>query len=65
MPKDYYKTLGVNKNASKEEIKKAFQKLYISGKKKSKKQLDASKYNGIIKLKEDPMTIQKRMRDEW
>ena len=27
MPKDYYKTLGVNKNASKEEIKKAFHKL--------------------------------------
>ena len=27
MPKDYYKTLGVEKNASKEEIKKAFHKL--------------------------------------
>lgn len=27
MPKDYYKTLGVDKNASKEEIKKAFHKL--------------------------------------
>jgi len=27
MPKDYYKTLGINKNASKEEIKKAFHKL--------------------------------------
>lgn len=27
MPKDYYKTLGVEKNASKEDIKKAFRKL--------------------------------------
>jgi len=27
MPKDYYKTLGVEKNASKEEIKKAFHKM--------------------------------------
>ncbi len=27
MPKDYYKSLGINKNASKDEIKKAFRKL--------------------------------------
>ncbi|HEY4518079.1 MAG TPA: DnaJ domain-containing protein, partial [Candidatus Paceibacterota bacterium] len=27
MSKDYYKTLGVSKNASKDEIKKAFHKL--------------------------------------
>ncbi|HPQ23232.1 MAG TPA: DnaJ domain-containing protein, partial [Candidatus Paceibacterota bacterium] len=27
MPKDYYKILGVNKNASQDEIRKAFHKL--------------------------------------
>jgi len=55
----------INSNSSPEEIKKALEKLYTSGKKNSKKHLDASKYNGVIKLKEDAMTIQKRMRDEW
>lgn len=29
------------------------------------KKFDAYKYCGIIKLKEDPQSIQKRMRDEW
>ncbi len=32
---------------------------------KSKKGFDAHKHCGIIRLKEDPLTIQKRMRDEW
>lgn len=29
------------------------------------KKLNAKKYVGVLKLKEDPLEIQKRMRDEW
>ncbi|MDX1958987.1 MAG: hypothetical protein SFU98_10465 [Leptospiraceae bacterium] len=29
------------------------------------KLLNASKYCGILKLSEDPILIQKRLRDEW
>jgi hypothetical protein len=54
----------INSNSSPEEIKKAIEKLYNTSRKTSSKHLDASKYNGVIKLKEDPMLIQKRMRDE-
>lgn len=27
--------------------------------------LDAEKYCGVIRLKEDPLLIQQRLRDEW
>lgn len=30
-----------------------------------KKGVDVKKYVGVIKLKEDPLTIQKKLRDEW
>ena len=55
----------INGNSSPEEIEQALKKLKKSGESKSKKHFDAFKYCGIIKLKEDPLTIQKRMRDEW
>ena len=29
------------------------------------KRLDARKYVGVLKIKEDPLEAQKRMRDEW
>lgn len=29
------------------------------------KGVDTKKYCGVLKLKEDPMVIQKRLRDEW
>ena len=32
---------------------------------KNIKGFDSYKFCGIIKLKEDPLIIQKRMRDEW
>jgi hypothetical protein len=31
----------------------------------SSKKLDAKRFSGVIKLEEDPLVIQKRMRDEW
>ncbi len=32
---------------------------------KSKKLFDASKYCGVIKIKEDALKVQKKLRDEW
>lgn len=32
---------------------------------KGGKRLNAKKYVGVLNLKEDPLEIQKRMRDEW
>lgn len=29
------------------------------------KGVDTKKYCGVLKLKEDPLTIQKKLRDEW
>lgn len=49
----------IKKDSSKQEIKEALQKI------QKRKGFDAKKYLGIIKLKEDPLTIQKKMRDEW
>ncbi|MBV6441370.1 MAG: hypothetical protein EPGJADBJ_03054 [Saprospiraceae bacterium] len=42
-----------------EEIKKALERL------PSGKRLQAKKYSGAIKLREDPLKYQKRIRDEW
>jgi hypothetical protein len=56
-------TLILRKGASKEEIKKINTKLSKS--RKNKKGFDAFKYCGVIELTEDPLTIQKRLRDEW
>jgi len=33
--------------------------------KKSGKGINVRKYSGILKLKEDPMKIQKELRNEW
>jgi hypothetical protein len=37
----------------------------ISEKLREPKGVDTKKYCGTIKLKEDPLAIQKKMRDEW
>lgn len=55
-------TLTLKRGADKKTIRKLVKKLF-SEKKKNK--IDIQKYCGAISLKEDPMQIQKRMRDEW
>jgi len=52
----------LKKGASKQEIQEVDDILYQKNKSDGFK---ASKYNGKIKLKEDALIIQKRMRDEW
>lgn len=49
----------IKKGSNKKEIEKALSKL------RSTKEFDAYKYCGTVKLDEDPLEIQKRMRDEW
>lgn len=51
----------IKKGASKEEIKS----LIESHNKKSKKGADVKKYSGVISLKEDPLELQRKWRNEW
>jgi hypothetical protein len=52
----------LKKGASKKEMEQINRKL---SRMSSRKKLDAKKYCGVIKLKEDPLLIQKRLRNEW
>jgi hypothetical protein len=56
-----YMVTTIKKGASKEEI----QSLLESHNKKSKKGIDVKKYCGVIDLKEDPLELQKKWRNEW
>ncbi len=49
----------IKKFSKKEEIEKILSTIIVS------KQLDVSKYLGKIKLTEEPLSIQKKLRDEW
>lgn len=51
----------IKSGANKQIIAKRLETLY----KAPKKGFDAKKFCGILKLEEDPLTIQKRLRDEW
>ena len=55
--------LVLKKGASKEEMEQINQEL--SRMPSRNRKLDAKKYCGVIKLKEDPLAIQKKLRDEW
>lgn len=48
--------------ATKKEIEEIEKKLY---KDKNKTGFNAKKFNGAVKLNEDPLKIQKRLRDDW
>ena len=50
----------IKKGSTAETVKK---KLNKHQEKQSRK--DLSKYCGVIKLKEDPVVVQKKIRDEW
>ena len=54
--------LVLKKGATKKDIEAIEKVLY---KDKTKGGFDAKKYNGIMSLSEDPLTIQKKLRDEW
>lgn len=52
------KTITIKKTDRKNIYTKKLQKLTIPG-------LDVKKYSGKIKITENPVEIQKRLRDEW
>lgn len=54
--------LVLKRGASKHDIEKINKKL---SQLPVRKKLDAKKYIGVLSLKEDPLIIQKRLRDEW
>lgn len=54
--------LVIKRGASKEEIE-ALKKKIASA--QVKKGVNTKKYCGVLKLDEDPMAIQNRLRDEW
>lgn len=54
--------LVLKKGATNEEIERLNKQL---NQLPSRKKLDAEKYCGVIRLKEDPLAIQKKLRDAW
>ena len=54
--------LVLKKGANKKDIEAIEKKLY---KEKASSGFNAKKYNGVISIKEDPLTIQLNLRNEW
>lgn len=52
----------LQKGASRKDIEAIEKKLYKGN---AQRGFNAKKYNGILKLKENPLTIQIKLRDEW
>jgi hypothetical protein len=56
----------ITSRSSREEIAAALDKLHkAKSSTRTKKVFDAYKHCGVIKLKENPLVTQKRLRDEW
>lgn len=51
----------IKKGDSRDNIRKALEKINEN----PNKGFDAKKYSGILKLDEDSLVIQRRMRNEW
>lgn len=49
----------IKKGTKRKELDKQLEHISYSQK------LDAKKFSGVLKLTEDPLEIQKKMRDEW
>lgn len=49
----------IKKGSDKKEVEKALSKV------RNKKSFDAQKYCGAIKIEQDPLVIQRAMRNEW
>jgi hypothetical protein len=52
----------INRKTTRGELEKSFLKIK---RKKTKQSVNLDKYCGILKLKETPLEIQKKLRDEW
>ena len=58
----------ITSRSTKAEIAAALKKLElqkINKRRKSKKSFDALRYCGVIKLKQNPLQLQKQWRNEW
>lgn len=59
--KNKYMVLVLKKGASRKDIEALRKKL----ERRLSKGVDTKKYCGVIRLKEDPLEMQQKMRDEW
>lgn len=55
-------TIIINKNTTKKEFIKLLSSIKMSRKTNG---IDLSKHCGVLKLKKDPLQIQKEMRNDW
>ena len=55
----------ISSNSTPKKIEEALEKLRKNAQKEHKNHFDAHKFCGVIKFKEDPLAVQKAMRNEW
>lgn len=54
----------IKRGKARQRIKALLDKLHAS-KPKKRKEVDVYKYVGVLKLKEDPVDLQRKWHDEW